>query len=116
MLEGDAVPAGVLPALGQAFWQFHQEELLAPYADQFVRWVAAASLKIPGATLRRVVQLAFPLTGVDDCLLTEVEELAHREAVPPAVAGALLDQADRSRRALRARTRPDDFAMPPPVM
>jgi aminopeptidase N len=98
-----ASPPAAVGAIGAAFWQPHQEELLRSYARDFIDRLPALQHALGWLPVRRLLQLAFPEAGIDEDFIARVEALASEPQTVPVVAAFLRDRAAEQRRWLRAR-------------
>jgi aminopeptidase N len=98
----DHFPIGSLYDLSLAFWQPHQADVLAPYADRFLAELPA--LNNQGAMGARARSgWMFPYFGVDTGFAEQVEAHAALDTTTPLIRARLLECADQLRRMLRAR-------------
>lgn len=101
-VEQRTVPSGSMVALGQAFWQLGQEELLAPYARRFLAALPAAGRSGMLAGLG-LVRGMFPRVAAGADVLDEAEALARSGELSPLTAARALEQVDAMRRMAVAR-------------
>ena len=96
------VPPGTFGRMGRAFWRRGQDELLAPYAEEF-----AASLRlISEAGMLRALELStymFPTAGADRDFCNRVLSAAGAAGVSPLVRQNVGQGADELARMLVAR-------------
>ncbi len=102
MVERTA-PIQSAPTLSAAFWRPGQDEVLAPYAERFVR--ALPTLHeggmIPGLTLSFSL---FPVFTIDEAWVGHVREVAAAQAAP-VVVSALTERSEEVLRMVRSRLR-----------
>ncbi len=100
--SGTQVPLGSMRALGEAFWQPSQADLLAPYAERYLAELAVLGRggMIPAMATSGAL---FPVVGVDADYLPRLEAAARDRAVNPVVARTVTERSDLLRRMLAAR-------------
>jgi aminopeptidase N len=101
VLEAESV-SSFAAAVGEAFWQPGQEDLLRPFAERYLELLP----RLGGRGL--VVQITvpnwfFPVFGVDEEFRRGLVDAARRDGVSPPVRRTVLERADVLERMLRAR-------------
>ncbi|WP_157756782.1 aminopeptidase N [Plantactinospora sp. KBS50] len=94
-----ALPLPMLPAVGQAFWDPGQGDLLAPFADRFLDELPTLGGGM--TTVMVTIGSLFPTHGVDRDFPARVEAAADR--LPPLAAARVLDRSHVLGQMLRAR-------------
>ena len=97
------VPAGALDAVGKAFWQRSQDDLLRGYADRFLAALPTISTSGMLVAMATAIKL-FPVAGVHNEFLDRVDSACHENGVSPLVAHAVAERSDELRRMLVARS------------
>jgi aminopeptidase N len=103
---GTELPAYLLTATAQGFWQPEQAGLLAGYLPRYFPAVIRAADERGAAAARILVRHGFPAYAVDAATLAAGERCLDHGTVAPGLRRLLADQLDDLRRALRARRTP----------
>jgi aminopeptidase N len=103
---GTELPAYLLTATAQGFWQPEQADLLAGYLPRYFPAVLRAADQRSAAAARILVRDGFPGHAVDAATLAAGEQYLDHGTVAPGLRRLLADQLDDLRRALRARRVP----------
>lgn len=103
LFDERAVPVTGLASFGDAMWQRHQEELLRPYASEFVDRIEDLRRERGTWTAGRAVAFAFPSAGVDAGVLDRADAMAAGAETPPNIAKNLRIQTYALRKALAGR-------------
>ncbi|MEO6504229.1 MAG: aminopeptidase N [Jatrophihabitantaceae bacterium] len=106
LTEPSQLPAYVLYASAEGFFEPSQSELTAEYLPRFFTQMPATAAHRHGWALGRVVFNAFPVTAASPQVLELAEAaLADGRALDPAVRRAFVDRTDTLRRAVRSLQR-----------
>jgi len=96
------VPRGSLATIGRAFWRRSHAEILAPYADRYLR--ALPTLHLGGMiSALGLSSSLYPKAGVGAAFAEQAVAAARAEGISPPVAKTVVEQTDRLNRMLRAR-------------
>ena len=91
------IPPGMIGRVGRAFWRPDQEELVTPYAEQFLQ----SLVRIGDAGMLWALSLSysfFPSAGGEPGYLDRLEVAAASDDVSPVVRQTVRDANDRRRR------------------
>jgi len=91
------IPPGMIGRVGRAFWRPDQEELVTPYAEQFLQ----SLVRIGDAGMLWALSLSysfFPSAGGEPGFLDRLEVAAASDDVSPVVRQTVRDAGDRRRR------------------
>jgi aminopeptidase N len=102
------VPTASVYALAMQFWSAGQDDLLKPYAEEFLNLIPTLH-RGDGEPAKAYTRALFPIVGVDETIVTRAETLATTAL--PVVRTTLLDRADRVKRMLRSRGRGDSVSV-----
>ena len=108
LLTDKALPVTVLHQLADALWQPEHEELLRPFAQQYLEALPDLLADAESAALRNVVGYTFPLFGPDEELLAFARRVEAGLNVSRAARNSLQDKTWLLERALHARAVQDD--------
>jgi aminopeptidase N len=102
IVDDHSVPQGSLANVGRAFWRRSQAEILAPYADRFLKALPTLHLvgMIPALGLSRVL---YPKAGVDATFAEKAVKAASADGVSPPVTRTVIEMSDRLNRMLKTR-------------
>jgi aminopeptidase N len=103
---GTELPAYLLTATAQGFWQPEQADLLAGYLPRYFPAVIRAADERGAAAARILVRHGFPAHAVDAATLAAGEQCLEHQTLAPGLRRLLADQLDDLRRALCARQVP----------
>jgi aminopeptidase N len=97
-----SVPIGSLRIVARAFWQTAQADVLAPFADRYLKALPELSRlgMIPAMSASAAM---FPYVGTGAAFADQVEAVARSSDVSPVVTGRVLESADQLRRMVAAR-------------
>jgi aminopeptidase N len=102
IVEDRRVPRGALATIGRAFWRRSHAEILAPYADRYLR--ALPTLHLGGMiSALGLSSSLYPKAGVGAAFAEQAVAAARAEGISPPVAKTVVEQTDRLNRMLRAR-------------
>jgi aminopeptidase N len=94
-----------IEAVGQGFWQTGQDDLLAPYAERYLRDVTATTAHRAGWLLADAATYFFPITVMTQEVLDGVDGLLADPELNPTLRRVLVDAGDELRIRLRTRAR-----------
>jgi aminopeptidase N len=102
IVDEHRVPMGALGHIRRAFWRRSQGDILAPYAERYLRVLPVLHVTgmIPALTISGAL---YPRAGEDAAFAARAVEAARAEGVAPAVARTVIEQTDRLNRQLRTR-------------
>jgi aminopeptidase N len=100
LMAGRSIPIGSFRPVAAAFWRPGQEELLAPYAEEYLRLLPELDRGGMIPAMYYTGRL-FPMYAVDEAFLARAEATTREEA--PVIRKTLLAQSDLMRRILRSR-------------
>jgi aminopeptidase N len=103
MLRDRELPVTVLGQLAEATWQAGQEELLRPFALEYLEALPELLADSASAALRNVVGYTFPIFGIDEAFVARARRLEAELEVPPAARNSLRDKLWFAEGVLRAR-------------
>ncbi|QNN52368.1 aminopeptidase N [Nocardioides mesophilus] len=96
------VGASAVPSVGKSFWRPGQEELLRPFAEEFLQVLPAIGERGMMAGMSLVAAM-LPPVGVDEEYLDRLVAAVQPPEIPELVRQRVTEQADTVRRMLRAR-------------
>ena len=102
VVEDHRVPMGSISMLGRAFWKRSQGQLLAPYAERYLKLLPTLHTygMIPALAVGGAM---FPRSYSDEAFVERAVSAANAPDVSPIVRRSVIEACDKLRRRLRAR-------------